>query len=47
MTIRRRTVLILVGVTCALVVVLIFVMPILLNADRYRTKVISLSLIHI
>lgn len=41
MTIRRRTVLILVGVACALVVVLIFVMPILLNADRYRTKVIS------
>jgi len=41
MTIRRRTVLILVGVACVLVVGLIFVMPILLNADRYRTKVIS------
>ena len=41
MTIRRRTGLILVGIACALLVVLIFLMPILLNADRYRPKVIS------
>jgi uncharacterized protein involved in outer membrane biogenesis len=41
MTIRRRTGLILVGIACALLVVLIFLVPILLNADRYRSKVIS------
>ena len=41
MTIRRRTALILAGIGSALIVVLIFLMPILLNADRYRTKVIS------
>ena len=40
-TIRRRTGLILVGIACALLVVLIFLVPILLNADRYRAKVIS------
>src|SRR5947209_12602942 len=41
MTIRRRTGLILVGIACALLVVLIFLVPVLLNADRYRAKVIS------
>jgi uncharacterized protein involved in outer membrane biogenesis len=41
MTIRRRTGLILVGIACALLVVLIFLAAILLNADRYRPKVIS------
>src|SRR5580704_15079384 len=41
MTIRRRTGFILVGIACALLVVLIFLLPILLNADRYRTKVVS------
>ncbi len=40
MTIRRGTRLILVGIACALLVVLIF-LPILFNADRYRPKVIS------
>jgi uncharacterized protein involved in outer membrane biogenesis len=41
MTISRRTGLILVGIACALPVVLIILMPILLNADRYRPKMIS------
>jgi uncharacterized protein involved in outer membrane biogenesis len=41
MTIRRGTGLILVGIACALLVVLIFLVPILFNADRYRPKVIS------
>ena len=41
MTIRRRTGLILVGIACALLVVLTFLVPMLLNADRYRPKVIS------
>ena len=41
MTIRRRTGLTLVGIACALFVVLIFLLPLLLNADRYRTKVVS------
>ncbi|MFZ3376702.1 MAG: hypothetical protein WA183_14220, partial [Chthoniobacterales bacterium] len=41
MSIRRRTELILVGIACVLFVVLIFLLPILLNADSYRTKVIS------
>jgi uncharacterized protein involved in outer membrane biogenesis len=41
MTIPRRTGLILVGIACALLVVLIFLAQILLNADRYRPKVIS------
>jgi uncharacterized protein involved in outer membrane biogenesis len=41
MTIRRRTGLILVGLACALLVVLILLAAILLNADRYRPKVIS------
>lgn len=38
MTIRHGTGLILVGIACALLVVLIFLVPILLNADRYRAK---------
>jgi len=41
MTISRRTRLILVGIACALPVGLIILTPILLNADRYRPKVIS------
>ena len=41
MTIRRRIGLILVGIGCAVLVVLIVLVPTLLNADRYRTKVIS------
>jgi uncharacterized protein involved in outer membrane biogenesis len=41
MTIRRRTGLILAGIACALLVVLMFLIPILLNADRYRPQVIS------
>ncbi|HXA06226.1 MAG TPA: AsmA family protein, partial [Bryobacteraceae bacterium] len=41
MTIRRGTGLILVGIACALLIVLIFLVPILFNADRYRPKVIS------
>jgi uncharacterized protein involved in outer membrane biogenesis len=41
MTIRRRTGLILVGIACALLIALIFLVPILLNADRYRPRVIS------
>ena len=40
MTIRRRTWLILVGIACVLAVV-ILLLPILLNANRYRTKAIS------
>src|SRR5581483_1431027 len=41
MTIRRRTGLILAGIACVLLVVMIFLMPILLNTDRYRPQVIS------
>jgi uncharacterized protein involved in outer membrane biogenesis len=41
MTIRRKTRLILAGIACALLVVLMFLMPSLLNADRYRPEVIS------
>jgi len=41
MTIRRRTGLILIGIACAVLIVLIVLVPTLLNADRYRTKVIS------
>ena len=41
MTIRRRTGLILAGIACVLLVVLMFLIPILLNADRYRPQVIS------
>jgi len=41
MTIRRGTGLSLVGIACALLVVLIFLVPVLFNADRYRPKVIS------
>ncbi|HVN80073.1 MAG TPA: hypothetical protein VMW38_13830, partial [Terriglobia bacterium] len=40
-TIRRRTGLILVGITGTLLVAIILLAPILLNADRYRSKVIS------
>jgi uncharacterized protein involved in outer membrane biogenesis len=40
MTIRRRTGFILVGIACAMLVV-ISLLPILLNANRYRTNVIS------
>src|ERR1700692_321429 len=41
MTIHRRTGLILTGITGALLVVCGFVVPALLNADRYRLKAIS------
>ncbi len=41
MTIRRRTWLVLAGIACVLLVVLIFLAPILLNADRYRPKAIA------
>jgi uncharacterized protein involved in outer membrane biogenesis len=41
MTIHRRTGLILAGITGALLVVCVFVVPALLNADRYRLKAIS------
>src|SRR5260370_31638429 len=41
MPIRRRTGLILVGIAWAVLIVLIVLVPTLLNADRYRTKVIS------
>ena len=41
MTIRRRPGLILVGIACALLVVSILLVRPLLNADRYRPKVIS------
>ncbi|HTY21685.1 MAG TPA: AsmA family protein [Desulfomonilaceae bacterium] len=40
-TIRRRTGLILVGITGTLLAAMILLAPILLNADRYRSKVIS------
>ena len=41
MTIRRRTGLILAGFACVLLVVMVLLIPILLNADRYRPQVIS------
>ena len=41
MIIRRKTGLILAGIACALLVVVTFLMPILLNADRYRPEAIS------
>src|ERR1700736_3613169 len=41
MTIHRRTGLILAGIAGALLVVCVFVVPALLNADRYRLKAIS------
>jgi uncharacterized protein involved in outer membrane biogenesis len=41
MTIHRRTGLILASITGALLVVCVFVVPALLNADRYRLKAIS------
>ena len=40
MTVRRRIGLILVGIACALLV-LIFLAPVLLNANRYRPRVIA------
>ena len=41
MTIHRRTGLILAGIAVALLVVSVFVVPTLLNVDRYRSKAIS------
>jgi uncharacterized protein involved in outer membrane biogenesis len=41
MTIHRRTGLILAGVAGTLLIASVFVVPVLLNADRYRTQVIS------
>src|SRR6202790_622746 len=41
MPIRRRTALIVVGIAAILVLALIFVVPALMNVDRYRPKVIS------
>src|SRR3984893_4135058 len=41
MPLRRRTGLILVGIACALLVVLMLLAGLLLNADLYRPKVIS------
>src|ERR1700720_2692921 len=41
MTIHRRTGLILAGIAAALLIASVFVVPILLDADRYRPKAIS------
>jgi uncharacterized protein involved in outer membrane biogenesis len=41
MTIQRRTGLILAGIAATLLIVFIFVVPVLLNADRYRPEAIS------
>lgn len=41
MTIRRKTGLIVVGIAAMLLVALIFVLPTLINADRYRPQVLS------
>lgn len=41
MTIRRRTGLILAGIAGTLFIVLVFVVPVLLDADRYRLQAIS------
>lgn len=41
MTIRRRTALIVVGIAAILLLALIFVVPALIRADRYRPQVIS------
>ena len=41
MTIHRRTGLILAGVTATLLIVFVFVVPVLLNGDRYRPEAIS------
>jgi uncharacterized protein involved in outer membrane biogenesis len=41
MTIQRRTGLILAGIAATLLMVFIFVVPVLLNADRYRPEAIS------
>jgi len=40
-TMHRRTVLILAGITGTLLIAAVFVVPVLLNADRYRPRVIS------
>jgi uncharacterized protein involved in outer membrane biogenesis len=41
MTIHRKTGLILAGIAVALLIAVVFVAPVLLNADRYRSKAIS------
>jgi len=41
MTIHRRTGLILAGIAVTLLIVFVFVVPVLLNVDRYRPKAIS------
>ena len=41
MAIRRRTGLILVGIAAMLLLVLIFVVPALINVDRYRPEAIA------
>src|ERR1700681_3464268 len=41
MTIHRRTALVLAGIAGALLIASVFVIPVLLNADRYRPKAIS------
>jgi len=41
MGIRRRTGLIVAGITAILLLALIFVVPALINVDRYRPRVIS------
>ena len=41
MTIHRRTALILAAIAATLLMVFVFVVPVLLNADRYRSQVIS------
>ena len=41
MTMRRKTVLIVVGIAAIALVALIFVVPALINVDRYRPQVIS------
>src|ERR1700681_1009524 len=41
MTIHRRTGLILAGIAATLLVVFVFVVPVLLNGDRYRPEAIS------
>src|ERR1700692_260598 len=41
MTIHRRTGLVLAGIAATLLLVFIFVVPVLLDADRYRPKAIS------
>src|SRR6202048_296675 len=41
MTLQRRTGLILAGISGTLLIASVFVVPVLLNADRYRPKAIS------